>query len=127
MNNLRNLRKAKGLTIPKLSELTGIPVRTIEDYESEKSQITYYHRLNAFCRALDCDMDLLMTKEEKCVYGGKNSVMCLIQREDSVVSIEIVEDEELNLLFKTMVLREKALELLKYMKEHKEVKSFFAE
>ena len=129
MNNLRNLRKTKGLTIPKLSELTGIPVRTIEDYESEKSQITYYHRLNAFCKALDCDIDLLMTKEEKCFYDGTSAIMWLVQQEDGVC-VEIVEDDEdckFDSLFKDVISRNKALELLKYMKEHEEVNPFFEE
>ena len=124
MNNIRNLRKAKGLTIPKLSELTCIPVRTIEDYESEKSQIAYYHRLKAFCKALDCDIDNLMTKEEKCVYDGISAVIWLTQMEDGVC-IDILDEEELNLLDKRTTSRANALLLLQHIKENKDVKQFF--
>ncbi len=31
--NLRTIRKNKGLTVPELSRLSGVPVRTIEDIE----------------------------------------------------------------------------------------------
>ena len=123
MNNIRNLRKAKGLTIPKLSELTGIPVRTIEDYESEKSQIAYYHRLKAFCKALDCDIDNLMTKEEKCVYDGISAIMLLTQM-DNGVCVDVL-NEEFNLLDKRTTSRANALLLLQHIKANKDVKQFF--
>lgn len=32
--NLKQLRRERGLTVPKLSELSGVPKRTIEDIES---------------------------------------------------------------------------------------------
>ena len=30
---LRELRKSKGMTVPKLSEISGVPIRTIEEME----------------------------------------------------------------------------------------------
>ena len=128
MNNLRNLRKARGLSIAKLHELTGIPVRSLEDWDAEKRLLQSYHRIKALSEVLDCDMDNLMTKEEKCVFEGIQAVIWLTQ-EETGVKIEILDAENLNQIFKTIVTREKALELLKYMKDHEgtDIKMFLSE
>lgn len=116
MNNLRNIRKRNGYTIKQLHEMTGLPIRSLEDWDAEKRQIQSYHRIKLLARVLDCDMDELMTKEEKCVYGGKNAVIELTQEEDGV-HIEVVSwDDEFKMLFKTIIPRETALELLDQIK-----------
>lgn len=126
MNNLRNLRKAAGYTIKQLHELTGIPVRSLEDWDAEKRQIQSYHRIKALSAVLRCDMDNLMTKEEKCLYGDARAVICLIQEEDGVY-IEILDAEEEGFLacptlFKDTIPREEALELLNLIKDGKDLK-----
>ena len=128
MNKLRNLRKARGLSIAKLHELTGIPVRSLEDWDAEKRLLQSYHRIKALAEVLECDMDELMTKEECCVFEGIQAVIFLSQ-EEAGVKIAICDDEEFNLIFKTIIPREKALELLKYMKEHPgtDIKPFLSE
>lgn len=128
MNNLRNLRKARGLSIAKLHELTGIPVRSLEDWDAEKRLLQSYHRIKALSEVLDCDMDALMTKEEDCVFEGIQAVIFLSQ-EEAGVKIAICDDEDLNLIFKTIIPRKKALELLKYMKDHEgtDIKTFLSE
>lgn len=128
MNNLRNLRKQMGFSIAKLHELTGIPVRSLEDWDAEKRLLQSYHRIKALSEVLKCDMDALMTKEEECVFEGIQAVIWLTQ-EETGVKIEILDAENLNQIFKTIVTREKALELLKYMKDHEgaDIKPFLSE
>ena len=131
MNNLRNLRKKAGYTIKQLHELTGIPVRSLEDWDAEKRQIQSYHRIKALAAVLRCGMDELMTKEEKCLYGAVRAVICLIQEEDGVY-IEILDAEEEGFLacptlFKDTITREKALELLGHIKDGKDIKQYLAE
>ena len=123
MNNLRNLRRKKGYSIQKLHELTGIPFRTLEDWDMENRQITAYHRIKRLSEVLECDMDELMTKQEKCLYGGEKATICLVQEEVGVHII--VFDDEFCESYETMMPREKAIDLLKYMKTNEDVKPFF--
>lgn len=45
---LKEIRTAKGLTVPKLSELSGVPVRTIENIEKRKeSTVSNAKKLSA--------------------------------------------------------------------------------
>ena len=129
MNNLRNLRKKKGISIPKLHEMTGIPLRTLEDWDAEKRQIQAYHRVKLLAKALECDMDDLMTKEERCIYDGEDAFCILIQWEDGVhitlLDNEAYEFEEILIDF--CIPREDALELLKQIRDGKDVKPFLYE
>lgn len=132
MNNLRNIRKARGYSVNQLSKKTGLPLRTIEDWDLEKRLITSYHRIKLLAEVLECSMDDLMTKEEKCVYDGNKSVICLTQKENGVhieVFIGEFQDGDYygNAAFETIIPRKKALELLSYMKDHEDIKPFFAE
>lgn len=126
MNNLRNLRKKKGYSIQKLHDLTGIPLRTLEDWDGEKRQIQAYHRIKMLAEVLDCTPDDLMRKKEYCMYGEYEAIIFLAQEEDGV-HIHLWWNGELSHRneFDTTIPREKALELLKYMKTHKDVKPFF--
>lgn len=122
MNNLRNLRKAAGYTIKQLHELTGIPVRSLEDWDAEKRQIQSYHRIKALSAVLRCDMDNLMTKTEKCLYGANNAEICLVQEEDGVHIMVFIDDGSLDAIFSTTIPREEALELLNLIKDGKDLK-----
>lgn len=126
MNNLRNLRKAKGLSIKKLHELTGIPVRTLEDWDCEKRQLQSYHRIKALSSILDCDMDTLMTKAENCLYGANRAVISLYQNEAGV-DIDLYRDIEEDVykpFYQSTIPRETALELLKAIKVGQDIKDF---
>ena len=82
MNNLRNIRKKRGISLKQLHEMTGIPFRTLEDWDGEKRQIQAYHRIKMLAKVLKCDMDDLMVKEEECLYDGEEAVICMIQEEN---------------------------------------------
>ena len=60
--NLKRMRKNAGLSQSGLAELTGISVRTIQQYEQRQKSINHAQvdYLVRFSRALDCDvMDLV--------------------------------------------------------------------
>ena len=126
MNNLRNLRKRKGISIPKLHEMTGIPLRTLEDWDAEKRQIQAYHRVKILAAALECTMDEVMEKEEECIYDFRDAICVLIQWEDGV-RITILDDDGCyfeELLVDLCIPREDALELLKQIKNNEDIKPF---
>lgn len=127
MNNLRNIRKRKGISLKQLHEMTGIPFRTLEDWDGEKRQIQSYHRVKMLAGALDSSMDDLMTKEEECLLNGEASFCILVQWEDGVHVTMADEDGFLIEEMKDIVMpREDALDLLKHIKEHKEVSNFLS-
>ena len=127
MNNLKNLRSKRELSIKALSNLTGIPSRTLEDWESEKRQIRDYHRMKFLAKFFGVTVDELMMKEEKCVYDGNNAITTLIQEADGVHITISSCDENQRTLYLVTIEREKALALLKYLKNNAEVKPFFDE
>ena len=62
--NLKRKRKQVGLSQSELAELSGIPVRTIQQYEQRqkninKAQVEYLFKLSS---ALECDIECLMEK-----------------------------------------------------------------
>lgn len=126
MNNLKNLRKKRGYSIKQLHEMTGIPVRSLEDWDAEKRQIQAYHRIKALSEVLNCDMDDLMTKEEKCLYDGKNALICLVQVETGVNISVYLKGVPCNAAaaYDTIIPRESALELLGQIKNGNDIKNF---
>ena len=64
--NLKLLRKSAGLSQQGLAELSGVPTRTIQQYEQRQKNINKANaeHLLLLSRALNCDMaDLLETNE----------------------------------------------------------------
>lgn len=123
MNNLRNLRKKKGLSLAQLHKITGYPLRTLEDWDAEKKLITSYHRIKRLSEILECSMDEFMIKEEKCVCDGYEAVIYMVQVEDGV-NITVVDAENFKSILSAIVPREKALELLKSLKTNKDITRF---
>lgn len=126
MNNLRNLRKKKGLSLKELHRITGYPLRSLEDWDMEKRQITAYHRIKRLSEVLECSVDELMVKEEKCLYKGNICVVALFQEEDGV-HIEIFDDDNFYAVASAIIPREKALELLKKIKKKEDIAQYFEE
>ena len=127
MNNLRNIRKRMGLSLAELHRITGYPLRSLEEWDSNNRQITSYHRIKRLSSVLKCDMDDLMTLEEKCKFGGKSALICLSQDEDGVHVDVYEKDGDMNIIYSTIITRDNALKLLKHMKTHWDVQSFLAE
>ena len=123
MNNLRNLRKKKGLSIRDLHELTGYPVRTLEDWDANKKPIQSYHRIKKLAKVLECDMDDVMIFEQKCTYKGEERIITMIQEEDGI-HVSLVNDECEIVAF-DIVSREETLAILKHLKKDREVSELF--
>lgn len=59
--NLRTIRKEQGLSVPKLSALANVPVRTIEDIErKDECKVSTAIKL---AKALDVSLDALCITE----------------------------------------------------------------
>ena len=123
MNNLRNLRKRKGYTIQQLHEMTGIPFRTLQDWDGEKRQIQAYHRIKMLSAILGCSPDELMEKEEDCLYDGKESKISFIQEEQGVY-VAVFQGDDVDMQMDAVITREAALEILTHIKENKDLKAF---
>lgn len=126
MNNLRNLRKKRGLTIKKLHELTGYPVRSLEDWDANRKPIQVYHRIKKLSEVLGCTMDEFMTYEDNCIYHGESAVFALFQEEEGV-RISVLYDDDIKIAFTAIITRESALQLLKYKKDNEDIWPYLAE
>ena len=64
--NLKLLRHQSGLTQKQLADLTGIPLRTIQQYEQRRKNInkTQAEYLILLARALNCDAEALLERVE---------------------------------------------------------------
>lgn len=131
MNNLRNLRKKRGLTIKNLHDLTGYPVRSLEDWDANRKPIQVYHRIKKLSEVLECSMDEFMTHEEKCIYHGEASIFTLFQEEEGVrIQVFVEEDTELPFMYtvvNAIITRDNALQLIKYRKGNEDIWPFLAE
>lgn len=114
MNNLRNLRKEKGLTLPEIHRMTGIPLRSLEEYDANRIIISHYHRIKELSKVIGCTMDELMKFREKCIYDGKETDICMFDSEDGV-SVIIVGVK------KWTVTRKKSMEILQRIKKKADI------
>lgn len=64
--NLKVIRRRRDLGQKELAELTGISIRTIQQYEQRQKDINKAHAdtLRNLAKALDCDMEELLEKAE---------------------------------------------------------------
>lgn len=116
MNNLRNLRKEKGISLAELHRITGYPLRTLEDWEAERVTISSYHRMKRLADFFDVTIDELMTRKENCIFKGENDCIEFVQDEDGVhISVSG---------FCCVISRKKALEILKALKKDKDITAF---
>lgn len=60
---LKRLREKAGLTQRRLSELSGVPYRTIQDWEKGVTGKDWCRNLLALSDALGCSLDDLVRKE----------------------------------------------------------------
>lgn len=56
MNNIQKIRKEKGITQKELSEITGIPKRTLEDWEAARVKTSDVYKLHRIAKALGCEI-----------------------------------------------------------------------
>lgn len=123
MNNLRNLRKKRGLSLKDIHDITGYPVRTLEDWDANKKPIQAFHRIKKLAEVLKCDIDDLMIFEQACTYNGEERIICMIQEEDGI-HVSIFDEESERVAF-NIVSREETLAILKLLKNNREVSEAF--
>lgn len=123
MNNLRNLRRKKGLSLATISQKTGIPIRTLEMWDCNKRIPQSYHRIKALSHILECDMDDFMTYEEGCVYDGKYVYVCLETGEKDTL-LTVWDEGFAEYVVSEYITRESALELIEYLKTNKDITDF---
>lgn len=108
-----------------LHRITGIPLRTLEDWEAERSQIASYHRMKRLAGILNCDVDELMTKEENCLYGQNRGSVFFFQEENGV-HVKVYPEEDGDIGFEpaafAVMPRKEAIKLLKHMKKNLQIK-----
>lgn len=123
MNNLRNLRRKKGLSLAQIAEKTEIPIRTLEMWDSNKRIPQAYHRIKVLSELLDCDMDDFMTYEENCVYEGKKVAICLTTVEKDTL-LRVFDEDIMENVISENITRDSALELVEYLKTNKDITDF---
>lgn len=123
MNNLRNLRRKKGVSLSQLAQETDIPIRTLEMWDSNKRIPQAYHRIKALSEILGCDMDEFMTYEGQCIYEGKDAFVNLSTVEKDT-HLNIFYEEDLTPIISENITRECALELVEYLKKNKDITEF---
>ena len=69
MNNIKNMREKAEISRLELHRMTGIPLRTLEDWEFDKVQPKHYHRLKSIAKILDCSIDELMIRKEAAIWN----------------------------------------------------------
>lgn len=82
MNNIKNIRLSKGISCTELHRLTKIPLRTLEDWESDKRTPKDYHRLKTLASILDCSIDDLMIRREDATWNYN----------DVTIELELIEN-----------------------------------
>lgn len=60
MNNIKELRKKAGLTRTELAELSGVPYRTLENWESGVRRPQNIYQLKKVADALHCTVEELI-------------------------------------------------------------------
>lgn len=77
MNRIKELREQAGISRPKLAELSGVNVRTLESYEQGKKDINgaKLKTILKICKALNCRIEDILDDEETLelfreMYGG---------------------------------------------------------
>lgn len=122
MNNIRNVREARNMSRNELHLLTGIPIRTLEDWEFDKAVPVKYHRLKKIAEVLDCTVDDLMVREENAVLHNKD--VCL--------ALELVENGTLltvysctgHLLSNGIITNDCGTDLINHLKNNIDISDF---
>lgn len=126
MNNLRNLRRKKGLSLTDISKETAIPIRTLEMWDSNKRIPQSYHRIKALSKVLGVGMDEVMEYwESGCIYDGKK-VEVSMQTVEKDTLLQILEDheDEITPYVSEYITRESAMDLYEQLKTDKDITDF---
>jgi transcriptional regulator with XRE-family HTH domain len=65
ISNIAELREKAGLTQRELSSILGVTETTIANWERGRSGLDWIERLIKLCRALDCNLEDLVTEQSE--------------------------------------------------------------
>ncbi len=60
MSKIKEIRLTRGMSRAKLSRLSGIPIRTLEDWETDVSKPSDLARMKEIAQILDCSIEDLI-------------------------------------------------------------------
>lgn len=126
MNNLRNIRRQKNISLAEISKQTEIPIRTLEMWDSNKRIPQSYHRIKALAGFLEVGMDELMEYwEPGCIYDGKTvEVSMQTVEKDTLLQLFEVTEDEFTLYLSEYITRESAMDLFEQLKTDKNITDF---
>lgn len=126
MNNLRNIRRQKNISLAEISKQTEIPIRTLEMWDSNKRIPQSYHRIKALAGFLEVGMDELMKYwEPGCIYDGKTvEVSMQTVEKDTLLQLFEVTEDEFTLYLSEYITRESAMDLFEQLKTDKNITDF---
>lgn len=122
MNNIRNMRMKKDISIGELHRRSGIPIRTIEDWEHDKRIPTVYHRLKTIAEILECSIDDLMVRTENAILDNQD-VNVELESVESGTSLRIYNDTG-ELVINELITNECGIDLVNYLKKQKDISDF---
>nr|DAR80154.1 MAG TPA: helix-turn-helix domain protein [Caudoviricetes sp.] len=94
MNNIQNLRKKAGISRTQLHKVTNIPLRTLEDWESQKNTPNQYHRIKAIADVFGCTEYEVMQFCTKARYGKiEYGILTMIDIEGNAVYIQFIDED----------------------------------
>lgn len=126
MNNLRNIRRQKNISLAEISKETEIPIRTLEMWDSNKRIPQSYHRIKALAGFLEVGMDELMEYwKPGCIYDGKTvEVSMQTVEKDTLLQLFEVTEDEFTLYLSEYITRESAMDLFEQLKIDKNITDF---
>lgn len=118
LENLKELKKAKGLSLKQIADMTNLPERTVTRIFSGDTDNPYVDTLHRIVSVLDGSLDDVLT-DSKAVVGSKN--LAALQAEVDRLSAEngLLATENAVLKDKAVVLTAEN-DLLRMKLEHKE-------
>ncbi len=64
MNNIRKIREEKKVNRSQLSRISGVPLRTLEDWESGRNKPTDVYQLLKIAHVLECSVEDLVSLDD---------------------------------------------------------------
>ena len=93
MNNIQNLRKKAGISRTQLHKVTNIPLRTLEDWESQKNTPNHYHRIKALADVFGCTEYEVMQFCTPARYDTIDGILTMVDIEGNSVCMHLIDED----------------------------------
>ncbi len=118
LDNLKELKKAKGMSLKQIADTTNLPERTVTRIFSGDTDNPYVDTLQRIVSVLDGSLDDVLT-DSKAVVGSKN--LAALQAEvDRLTAENVILSAENNVLKDKVTALSAENDLLRIKLEHKE-------